>query len=320
LYKIGETYYLLIAEGGTSYDHEVTVARASSPWGPFDACARNPILTHKQRRSHPIQATGHADWVQAANGSWWMVFLGIRPWDGAHHHLGRETFLTPITWDREGWPVVSELEAEPVGADFGQFSRDDFDGPALGFEWNFVRNPVAANYSLSERSGFLRLRGAKATLDDEAAFTFVGRRQQHHRCEVSANVEFEPRSQGQTAGLMVRADEKNHYDLVVHGSDRGRRVTLQSRIRGERVNVGEVEVMPGPLVLGIEAHPERYEFFVKSANGTRRKIGSLPTNPLASELTGGFTGAYFGLFAVDESGASTAADFDWFDYQPAREE
>src|SRR5690606_2672994 len=190
LYKIDGTYYLLIAEGGTSYDHEVTVARASSPWGPFEACARNPILTHKQQRSHPIQATGHADWVQAPDGRWWMVLLGIRPWDGAHHHLGRETFLTPITWDREGWPVVSELALGP--SDARRF-RDDFEEPTLRFEWNFVRNPARVNYSLSERRGFLRLRGAEASADDEAAFTFVGRCQQHYRCEVSTKLDFEPR-------------------------------------------------------------------------------------------------------------------------------
>src|SRR5690606_38248070 len=120
LYKLNGSYYLLIAEGGTSYAHEVTVARSASPWGPFEASPSNPILTHKEQRSHPIQATGHADLVQAQNGRWWMVFLGIRPWDGAHHHLGRETFLAPVTWDSEGWPVINEnrlvdLQVEVTG-------------------------------------------------------------------------------------------------------------------------------------------------------------------------------------------------------------
>ena len=334
LYKIGQTYYLLIAEGGTSYDHEVTVARASSPWGPFEACARNPILTHKAHRSHPIQATGHADWVQAANGSWWLVFLGIRPWDGAHHHLGRETFLTPMTWDGEGWPLVNagklvdlnlEVSGLPESASSPRTAvdrplRDDFDEPALGLEWNFVRNPVAANYSLSERPGFLRLRGTSATLADEAAFSFVGRRQQHYRCRVSAHIEFEPRAPGQAAGLVVRADEKNHYQLLLRASAQGRQVVLHSRIQGKHASVGEAQVRPGPVVLGIDAYPERYEFFVLGADGARLMLGSLPTKPLASEVTGGFTGAYFGMVAVDDSGEPGAADFDWFDYRPARQE
>ncbi len=37
LYKIGATYYLMTAEGGTSYGHTEVVARSVSPFGPFEA-------------------------------------------------------------------------------------------------------------------------------------------------------------------------------------------------------------------------------------------------------------------------------------------
>ena len=37
-----------------------------------------------------------------------MVFLGFRPQAGRFHHLGRETFLAPVTWSADGWPVVNE--------------------------------------------------------------------------------------------------------------------------------------------------------------------------------------------------------------------
>ena len=115
LYKIGRWYYLLTAEGGTGYDHSVVVARSLSADGPFEGCPGNPILTHRDRRRHPIQATGHAELIDLADGSWWMFFLGVRPsngradgkgGDGRHHHLGRETFLAPVTWTKDGWPVV----------------------------------------------------------------------------------------------------------------------------------------------------------------------------------------------------------------------
>lgn len=104
LYKINGTYYLLIAEGGTEYGHMVTLARADSPWGSFESCPHNPILTHRHRGANPIQGTGHADLVEAHDGSWWMVFLAFRTL--AHyqnfHHLGRETFLAPVKWDEAG--------------------------------------------------------------------------------------------------------------------------------------------------------------------------------------------------------------------------
>ena len=49
LYKINGSYYLMIAEGGTEYGHMETIARAESPWGSFQPCPHNPILTHRNQ-------------------------------------------------------------------------------------------------------------------------------------------------------------------------------------------------------------------------------------------------------------------------------
>lgn len=90
LYKIKDYYYLLIAEGGTEYGHMVTIARSSSPRGPFENCYRNPILTHRSLE-HPIKCVGHADLFQAHDGTWWMVCLGTRPFD----------YPQKITWEEK---------------------------------------------------------------------------------------------------------------------------------------------------------------------------------------------------------------------------
>ena len=124
LYKINGLYYLMIAEGGTEYGHMVTIARASSPYGPYEACPGNPILTHasNRMRGSAIAGTGHADLLQAHDGSWWMVFLAFRPTEQYFHHLGRETFLCPVRWEN-GWPVVND--GRPV--------RLEMDAPCLPF-------------------------------------------------------------------------------------------------------------------------------------------------------------------------------------------
>ena len=69
---------LIVAEGGTSFTHMVTIGRSASPWGPFESCPRNPILTNMQARVLDIHCIGHGDLVQDHTGKWWMVFLGIR--------------------------------------------------------------------------------------------------------------------------------------------------------------------------------------------------------------------------------------------------
>jgi alpha-N-arabinofuranosidase len=41
------------------------------------------------------------------------------------------------------------------------------------------------------------------------------------------------------------------------------------------------------------------------------------TRYLSTEVAGGFTGVYFGMYATSNGFARTGpADFDWFDYHP----
>ena len=107
IYKKDGWYYLMIAEGGTEYAHRETIQRSKNVFGPYTPCPHNPIISHKEYKKSEIQATGHADLVEDANGNWWLVFLGIRRFSHALlHNLGRETFLAPVTWSEDGWPVV----------------------------------------------------------------------------------------------------------------------------------------------------------------------------------------------------------------------
>jgi xylan 1,4-beta-xylosidase len=324
LYAIGGRYYLMLAEGGTSTGHSVTIARSASPFGPFEAYAHNPILTHSSRPEEPIQATGHGDLVQAADGGWWMVFLGIRRWDGKNHHLGRETFLSPVSFDTDGWPVVNggaPVALEMPGAGLPSphpwpppVARDDFGAASLGLDWNFLRNPRQESWSLSARPGHLRLSGSRASLDEIGSPAFVGRRQRHFRAHVGAALDFAPKSSDEYAGLTVRANEANHYDLVLTGASGERRVQLWTRTAGASRLVAEEPVADGAVELSIEAFSDRYEFSLNGP-GAARRLGSAPTATLSSEAAGGFTGVYFGMFASTRRASEMPpADFDWFEY------
>ncbi|MHB9026284.1 MAG: glycoside hydrolase family 43 protein [Armatimonadota bacterium] len=361
LYHIGDWYYLMIAEGGTAYGHGETVARSRSPWGPFESCPYNPILTHRDRPGHPIQATGHADLVDDDHGNWWAVFLGIRPQGGRYHHLGRETFLAPVTWTYDGWPIIGEqgrvelvcssaaspgalaegegasethISAEETRLPFGMrryYELDDFDTPDLAFPWNFLRNPYPGNYSLTERPGWLRLHGSVVTLDDLDSPSFVGRRQQHLRCRVEALTDFVPHGEGEEAGLTALANNAHHYDLFittrVGKAGTGinfrelpkivpvpvfphRVAILRRRVKESCEEIAALPLGEGPVTLILEAYPLEYAFSVRVGEGEPQLLASLPTRDLSSEVAGGFTGAYLGLYAVNAT-----ADFDWFRYE-----
>ena len=97
LYKIKDHYLLLMAEGGSDYNHAVTALTAKSLWGPYVPCTVNPVLTHRHLgKDYPVQSLGHADLVQTPTGDWYAVFLGKRIVEGGLVPLGRETFLCEV--------------------------------------------------------------------------------------------------------------------------------------------------------------------------------------------------------------------------------
>jgi len=330
LYKINGKYYLMISEGGTSYDHCITIARSDSPWGPYEPCPHNPILTHKHLPDHPFQGLGHGDLVEPPDG-WWIVFLGFRPVGGRHHHLGRETFLAPLKWNEEGWPVINDNKpiAEVMTARKlppcpwpKPPNRVEFSDPTLPLEWVFVRNPIEENYSLTERPGFLRLKGASVSLRDIGSPTFVGRRQTAFNCVVRTRVSFTPTADNEEAGLAIRGNERNHAVLVVTRRENQTVVALKIARNGQTAPEKIISVQPGFTELGIRATPLHYEFFLVKPNGGETKLGELLTRDLSTETLSSqpganfnFTGVVIGLYASGNGKPCSApADFDWFEY------
>jgi xylan 1,4-beta-xylosidase len=334
LYRIRGRYYLMISEGGTEYGHMVTIARSDSPWGPFESCPRNPFFTHRSTEMDvPIQGTGHADLVEDHEGSWWMVFLAFRPVGGGYwHHLGRETYLAPVTWDADGWPVVNEgrvvtpemsvrgLPAAPWPA---AETRTDF-ALALGPEWTYLRNPDRSSYALGERPGWLTLRGQALGLEAAASPTWLGRRQEHLACTATTRVDFVPTRDGEEAGITAYRNHEHRYEIGVGRSGGRRRVFVRQTIGPSLQAVTAAVPVDGedPVVLRIEARPEGYAFSfgLGDAPTNWTPLGTAPSRFLSTEVAGGFTGAFLALYATGNGQpAGSPARFDWFDYEPGPE-
>jgi alpha-N-arabinofuranosidase len=325
LYRIGDTYYLMMAEGGTEYGHMETIARSASPWGPWEPCPHNPILSHRSHQS-PIQGLGHADLVEAHDGRWWAVCLGFRPHGYPPYYcLGRETFLAPVRWDADGWPHIGEegrlrvtMEDPYLTPSLWEPSpaRDDFDGAQLGLAWNFLGNPRAESWSLTDRTSALRLLGGEAALDDGPPVTYVGRRQQHLVCEAATLLDFAPVAAGEEAGITVWMNPRHHYDLYMTRLDDMRHVCVRRRIGDLVAVVASRPVGDGPVTLTVRADADRYTFLCSTEHDELQTLASGETRYLSTEVAGGFTGVYFALYATGSGRISAApAFFLWFDYR-----
>jgi alpha-N-arabinofuranosidase len=258
-----------------------------------------------------------------------MPLLGIRP-IANRHHLGRETLLTPVEWNSEGWltvnkgkPLATEMSAEglpPFAPWPAEPVRDDFSQPKLGLQWTQLRGPGDGLWSLSERPGYLRLKGSSVTMNDIAQPAFIARRQEHMRMRASTEVEFQPSAATHAAGLVLRQNENNYYELRITGTPQ-RRLELLARAGGVTSLQATAALPPGngPVQLQVESWADRYEFSYSAggANAPLKLVGTVPTAPLSSESAGGFTGVFIGMYAEGaRQQAMPAADFAWFDYQP----
>ncbi len=303
------TWYLLIAEGGAQSDHCISIASGPSPVGPWEGAPTNPILSHRSTDA-PIQNTGHGDMVEAVDGTWWIVLLGVRPrgLSPGFHRLERETFLTSVQWV-DGWPVpgplLSEMATAPGPEPHPSINRETFDGPSLPPHWVDVRALPATLSSLTDRPGWLTLPGGEATLDSPEPI-FVGRRQQHHHCRVRTCVE-----PGTTtdSGVSLYLDETAHYDAAVSGD----RVVGHARAGPFEAVMADAPRPAGSVVLTVgtvpHAHgPDTVSLGYEDERGRPHTLAALDGRYVSTEVTGGFLGRMIGLYAVRGD-----ATFEWFD-------
>ena len=194
MYKKDGRYYLMIAEGGTSFNHAVMVAVSDKITGPFIPNERNPILSSRHLSyDNWVHSTGHGDLIELSDGRWYMVALGIRGDEQNGSNMGRETFLAPVKWEREPfdwkeikylWPVVSpntgriERFNETPFKNTKQYQSlnfmDDFDQNVLSLEWNFRQVPLPNNYSLKANSGHLRVYASPNIIKERGRSNFIG--------------------------------------------------------------------------------------------------------------------------------------------------
>lgn len=329
IYKKDGYYYLLLGEGGTEYMHSATIGRSKNLSGPYESCPLNPILTHANRRgqANRIQGVGHADLVQAKDGSWWMVFLGFRlthQW-AYYHVLGRETFLAPVDWPKGGWPQVNgdgtvALNMDVPTLPLHPFSKADvrtnFDGDKLGFEWQYLRNPIRDNYSLAEKKGWLRISASPFTLNETEAVSFVGRRQTEHDFTAETLLQLNSSTENEEAGMTLIQNNSHHYDFLLKQVEGQYVVQLRVHVGSLSYIAGEKQIKGNEVKLKIEGNPTSYSFYCSEADSNEyNELGKLDTRYLSTEVAGGFTGVMIGLYASSNGKPSKAkAYYNWFDY------
>ena len=340
MYKKDGKYYLIIAEGGTSFNHAVMVAMSENIEGPYISNPRNPILTSRHLSyDNWVNSTGHGDIVELDDGRYYMVILGIRNEINRGSNMGRETFIAPLSWEREPfewkenkdlWPVVSpisgkvEKENDVIFTNSTQINsydfRDDFNSKTLGLKWNFRRLPLENIYSLDKREGFLRIFSNQNIIKERHRAALMGFKQNQTNFEYFTSMNFNPENNKSEAGISIFQKDDNYLNFTVVKKD-GNFFIKVNAYNNNKLILKDEQLIPdykGKIKLKISSEEGEYKLFYSTRGFRYRLFDKLKNDILLSK---GYTGAHIGLYITSNGEDSNDyVDFDYVDYSVKNQE
>lgn len=341
-------YYIMCAEGGTGYNHCVTMGRAREIWGPYEKDPANPIVTSNpgvsNERHNPdhlkpqyyypdsaLQKSGHGSYVETPDGEVYLAHLTARPFvPELRCTLGRETALQKMRWTEDGWlrmadgsnlaKITVPESALPQCPLPGIPEFDDFDAPSLG-NWYYAPRMMPQTFAdVTARPGYVRLRGQEARTSLNRV-SILARKLTSLHVRITTKMEFHPEVYQHSAGLILYYDNMNYINLRKYYSETLGQgalsiVHLENGVKTEYTDTRTpVEDVPLYLQLAVEG---REVWFAWSYDGrTYERIGkTFDTTRFSDEYCqyGEFTGTMVGLTCADRVKHSHYADFDFFEY------
>jgi beta-xylosidase len=338
LYRRHGYYYIFAPAGGVTRGYQA-VFRSRNIHGPYE----NRIVLDQGRTE--INGPHQGAWVDTPTGQDWFLHFQDR---GA---FGRVVHLEPMAWRDDDWPVIGSdpgntgkgepvlTHAKPeVGGIYPSAvpqTSDEFDGPALGLQWQWNANPRREWASLDARPHFLRLNclslGSGNLYD---APNLLLQKFPAPAFTATAVLEFSPAASGEDAGLVVFG-----YDFAWIGlrSTPAGAELVQVSFQRVRRAPGAIEVGPGhvddrsrilpplpPLQTssaGIVGGPVFLRVTVDAVAAchfsySRDGLTFFPLGPAFPASVDRWIGAKVGLFASAGLAKGGYADFDWFRVTP----
>lgn len=325
LYHIDEWYYLLIAAGGTGWNHGITVARSRSLTGPYERDSAPAVLTSRDAPGEALQKAGHGELVQTPEGEWILAHLASRPTlhlGERYCTLGRETCLQRIVFV-DGWPRLAQgghhgavevrIDAAVDRHDSAGFT-DDFSS-VDSRRWVTLRAPLTTALDVNARPGWLRLRGGSSpasVFEQSMLLTRV----EEHRTVADVVVDAEPSALRQKAGLIAWYDRNGWVWLqITWDAEHGRHARVVRRDGRSTVSSDPMTVGPGPLRLRalLDGPDIRFEIDAVGAD-TMAVAGVYPAWTLSDDHGERlrFTGLFLGPRVEDLDARAWSADFQDF--------
>ncbi len=332
IFKRNGWYFLTVAEGGTGYDHAVSMARSRHICGPYETHPQKHLLTTRFAPDSPLQRPGHGQYVETPAGEAYHTYLCGRPMQGPNGvfcALGRETAIAACAW-RDDWlylkdgGLVPPLTLPAAALREPEQPRHHRFTVTLPPEFQWLRTPYPERlFTLTGHA--LRLTG-RESLGSWFEQSLVARRQRHHSYTAATVAEVTAPNYQRAAGLATYYNRtKFHAALITHDPHQGRVLQLVSCLGnwpGEGLTFHGLYAIPqGPVRLEVRVSGATQRFHVGRPDEMPQPVGpTLDASVISDEGGRGehasFTGAFVGMIAQDLTGQGWTADFTEFSYTP----
>ncbi|KAF5608449.1 xylosidase arabinosidase [Fusarium subglutinans] len=311
IFRRGDWYYLLTAEGGTEAGHQEWVFRSKdSPLGPWESQGK-PLWYNGP--DEEVQRTGHVDVFEDGNGDWWSVLLGVRPVQQQgtflEPQLGRETFLVKVEWKND-WPVFNDGKNITLKTE-GRNLIKSASKPSLRiWKADLSKDDLELGWYQKKKPGVLRLYGNCYDLTSPEAPAMLLRKQTSYNQVFKTKMEFKPTVRGYEAGVVLWWSQHSYASLgVVASENYNGKVEAMISYKGASGDANKFKNSETDLKgnlenveLSIRAYPTKYELYLK-AGGKESEVYTVNASALTVMPAHGgcFTGTMFGIYSYGKN-------------------
>ena len=260
--------------------------------------------------------SAQGEYIETPAGKWYAMFFHDQG------SVGRIPDLLPVTWGSDGWPVVGVNGQVPSGLDIpkglgtlkGIIDCDEFSvAPSLKLQWQWNHNPQNSYWSLSQRSGFLRLTNERTDANVLRTTNTLTQRTFGPKCSGYIALDVSGMKDGDYAGLMALQNKYGFVGIKMNGTTKTIIYANGIGFSGAVSEAGNIPLNQNTVYLRVDfdfTNKTDKAYFYYSLNGISwTTIGSVLQMNYDLEH---FTGYRFGLFSYATKSAGGYADFDFF--------
>lgn len=317
----GKYYLLMISWPAGKTRHQVCY-RATNIHGPFE---KKTIL---ETPFGGFPYVGQGTIVDVKDGKWYGIIFQDRG------GVGRVLTLEPCNWINE-WPIlgdekghVPEIMDKPIqGCKTTDIvGSDDFNNKKLNMYWQWNHNPIDNAWSLSERSGYLRLKTSRISNSIFDAPNTISQRMKGPKSSAVISLDISKMKDGDNTGLAAFNGDSGILTIKKIGKKNvltmsEESVSLSDRekaITGVKKNVKDsVEIKSNKIYLrmDVDFNPGKdiAKFYYSLDNKNWNKIGS--DYKMIFDYRRFFMGTRFAIFNYATKQAGGYVDMDFFKFK-----